>query len=202
MEQGTPEWFAARLGKATASRVADICAKTKSGPSASRGNYLLELVTERLSGEPTPFFATAAMQWGTEQEPFAREAYEVTREVFVEEVGFIVHPLMKMAGASPDGLVGETGLVEIKCPSSFNMVTTLRANEVPAKYLPQIYFQMACKGGAWCDFVSYDPRLPANCQLFVKRVERDHVKIAEIEDAVEAFLAEVAATEAELRGRK
>lgn len=202
MEQGTPEWFAARLGRATASRVADICAKTKSGPAASRGNYLLELVTERLSGEPTPFFANAAMQWGTEQEPFAREAYEVTREVFVEEVGFIVHPLMKMAGASPDGLVGEHGLVEIKCPNSFNMVATLRANEVPAKYLPQIYFQMACTGRAWCDFVSYDPRLPTNCQLFVKRVERDHVRIAEIENEVEAFLAEVAATEAELRGRK
>jgi len=202
MEQGTPEWFAARLGRATASRVADICAKTKSGPAASRGNYLLELVTERLSNQPTPFFANAAMQWGTEQEPFAREAYEVTREVFVEEVGFIVHPLMKMAGASPDGLVGEHGLVEIKAPNSLTHVATLRANEVPAKYLPQIYFQMACTGRAWCDFVSYDPRLPTNCQLFVKRVERDHVRIAEIENEVEAFLAEVAATEAELRGRK
>jgi hypothetical protein len=160
------------------------------------------LVTERLSGEPTPFFANAAMQWGTEQEPFAREAYEVTREVFVEEVGFIVHPLMKMAGASPDGLVTEHGLVEIKAPNSLTHVATLRANEVPAKYLPQIYFQMACTGRAWCDFVSYDPRLPANCQLFVKRVERDHVRIAEIENEVEAFLAEVAATEAELRERK
>ena len=202
MKQGTPEWFEERLGKATASRVADICAKTKSGPAASRGNYLLELVTERLSGEPTPFFANAAMQWGTDNEPHAREAYEVTREVFVEEVGFIGHPLMKMAGASPDGLVGEHGLVEIKCPQSLTHVTTLRANEVPAKYLPQIYFQMACTGRTWCDFVSYDPRLPTNCQLFVKRVERDHVKIAEIENEVEAFLAEVAATETELRGWK
>jgi len=202
IKQGTLAWFEERLGKATASRVADICAKTKSGPAASRGNYLLELVTERLSGEPTPFFANAAMQWGTEQEPFAREAYEVTREVFVEEVGFIVHPLMKMSGASPDGLVNEHGLVEIKAPNSLTHVATLRANEVPAKYLPQIYFQMACTGRAWCDFVSYDPRLPTNCQLFVKRVERDHVRIAEIENEVEAFLAEVAATEAELRGRK
>ena len=142
------------------------------------------------------------MAWGTEQEPFAREAYEVTREVFVEEVGFIAHPTIAMAGASPDGLIGEHGLVEIKCPQSLTHVTTLRANEVPAKYLPQIYFQMACTGRAWCDFVSYDPRLPANCQLFVKLVERDHVKIAEIENEVEAFLAEVAATETELRGWK
>lgn len=202
MEQGTPEWLAARLGRATASRVADICAKTKSGPSASRGNYLLELVTERLTGEPTPFFVNSAMQWGTENEPFAREAYEVTHDCFVEEVGFIAHPSIAMAGASPDGLVGEHGLVEIKSPNSLTHVATLRANEVPAKYLPQIYFQMACTGRAWCDFVSYDPRLPTNCQLFVKRVERDHVRLAEIENEVEAFLAEVAATEAELRGRK
>ena len=202
MKQGTPEWFKERLGKATASRVADICAKTKSGPAASRGNYLLELVTERLTGEPTPFFVNSAMAWGTEQEPFAREAYEVTREVFVEEVGFIAHPLMKMAGASPDGLVGEHGLVEIKCPQSLTHVTTLRANEVLAKYLPQIYFQMACTNRKWCDFVSYAPRFPTNCQLFVKRVEADNERIDEIEDAVEAFLGEVAATEAELRGRK
>ena len=199
MEQGSSEWLAARLGRATASRVADICAKTKSGPAASRGNYLLELVTERLTGEPTPFFVNSAMQWGTDNEPHAREAYEVTRDCFVEEVGFIGHPTIAMAGASPDGLVGEHGLVEIKCPNSLTMVTTLRANEVPAKYLPQIYFQMACTGRAWCDFVSYDSRLPANCQLFVKRVERDHVKIAEIENEVEAFLAEVASTEIELR---
>lgn len=190
--QGSPEWFKARLGKATASKIADIVARTKSGPAASRINYLAQLVVERMTGIAPETFSNAAMAWGTEKEPEARAAYAFLHaDAPVSEVGFIDHPRIPMAGASPDGLVGDDGLLEIKCPQTATHIETLTGETVPSRYLTQIHWQMACTGRAWCDFVSFDPRMPDDLQLFVKRVERDEAVIADLEREVEAFLTEV-----------
>ena len=193
MEQKSEEWFKARLGKVTASRVADVLAKTKTGYSASRDNYMAQLVVERLTNTQAETFTNAAMQWGTDQEPFARAAYEVAQNVMVEETGLVDHPTIPMAGASPDGLIGEDGLVEIKCPNTATHIDTLLTQTVPGKYITQMQFQMACTGRQWCDFVSFDPRMPAKAQLFVKRVMRDEAFIKEIETEIKKFLAEVTA---------
>lgn len=202
MEQRTEEWFAARLGKVTASRVADVMAKTKSGPSASRKNYLAELVAERLTGMQGERFQSAAMQWGTDQEPQARLAYEFLTDNPVEEVGFIDHPTIEMFGASPDGLVGDKGLVEIKCPNTATHIDTLLTGKIDRKYLIQMQAQMACTGRDWCDFMSFDPRLPADLQTFVQRVDRDDEVIAEIEDEVAAFLTDLDGTVASLTEKR
>ncbi|WP_262027111.1 lambda exonuclease family protein [Microvirga sp. Mcv34] len=189
--QGTPEWFAARLGKVTASRVADVIAKTKTGWGASRANYMAELVAERLTGASADKFSNAAMQWGTEQEPEARAAYEFRVGVDVVQVGFVPHPSILMSGASPDGLIGEDGLVEIKCPNTATHIDTLISQTIPGKYVTQMLWQMACTGRQWCDFISYDPRLPPSMRLFTKRLERDEPRIKELEKDVSEFLAEV-----------
>lgn len=201
MEQRSPEWCAARIGKATASRVADLMAKTKSGYSASRANYAAELLCERLTGERAESFTSAAMAWGTDTEPQARAAYAFLTDADVVEVGFIDHPSIPMFGASPDGLVGETGLVEIKCPNTATHIDTLLSETVPGKYITQMQVQMACTGRAWCDFVSFDPRLPADLQLWVKRVPRDDEAIRAIEAEVQAFLSELDAKVEALRAK-
>jgi putative phage-type endonuclease len=197
--QGSPEWFAARAGKVTASRVADVIAKTAKGWGASRANYAAQLVAERLTGRVAEGFSNAAMQWGTDQEPFAREAYEYATGAFVDQVGIVPHPSIAMSAASPDGLIGEGGLVELKCPNTATHIETLLGGSVPAKYITQMSWQMACTGRAWCDFVSFDPRMPAHMQLFIKRVERDDVLIASLEADVAAFLAEVSDTVGQLQ---
>lgn len=200
--QGSPEWFAARLGKATASKIADVMSKGRAGaPSATRANYLAQLVAERLTGLPYEGFTNAAMQHGTETEPQARANYALATFASVEEVGFIPHPTIPMAGASPDGLVGGNGMVEIKCPNTSTHIATLRGDPIPDKYLKQMMFQMACTSRMWCDFVSFDPRLPPEMQLHIERVHRVPTIIAEIEDAVREFLAEVDDTVADLRAR-
>ena len=191
MDQGTEEWFTIRIGKVTASRVADVIAKTKTGYSATRDNYMAQLVCERLTGQKGESFSNAAMQHGTETEPLARLSYEVTQNVLVDEVGFVPHPSIEMAGASPDGLVGDDGLLEIKCPNTATHIETLLSQTVPGKYNTQMQFQMACTGRQWCDFVSFDNRLPAELQLFVKRVPRDEVFIRLIEAEIVQFLAEL-----------
>jgi putative phage-type endonuclease len=196
--QGSAEWHALRLGKVTASRVADVIAKTKTGWGAARANYAAELIAERLTGRPTEGFTNAAMQWGTDTEPEARAAYEFRTDAAVVEVGFAQHPTIFMSGASPDGLVNDDGLVEIKCPNSATHLDTLQGRSVPAKYLTQIMWQLACTGRAWCDFVSYDPRLPETMRLFVHRVQRDDALIAELEARVRDFLAEIDARVTEL----
>jgi putative phage-type endonuclease len=193
MEQKSEEWFKARLGKVTASRVADVLAKTKTGYSASRDNYMAQLVVERMTNTQAESFTNAAIQWGTDQEPFARAAYEVQQNVLVDETGLVDHPTIEMAGASPDGLVGEDGLVEIKCPNTATHIDTLLTQTVPGKYITQMQFQMACTGRQWCDFVSFDPRMPTKAQLFVKRVQRDDSFIKEMESEITKFLAEVTA---------
>ena len=191
MDQGSDQWFAARIGKVTASRVADVLAKTKSGYSTSRDNYMAQLVCERLTGQKGESFTNAAMQHGTETEPLARAAYEALKDVLVDEVGFVPHPSIDMAGASPDGLVGADGLLEIKCPNTATHIETLMSKTVPGKYNTQMQFQMSCTGRQWCDFVSFDNRLPEQFQLFVKRVPRDDEFIKQMEDEVVKFLNEL-----------
>lgn len=201
MEQRGPEWFAHRLGRVTASRIADLMAQTKTGPGAARKNYAADLISERLTGEAREGFTNAAMQWGTDTEPQARMAYEFMTDATVQEVGFIDHPTIGMAGCSPDGLVGEEGMVEIKCPNTATHIETLLSGKIEGKYLKQMQWNMACSARAWCDFVSFDPRLPAEMQLFIHRVERDPAAIVEIERAVTEFLAEVDETVSALRAR-
>ena len=191
MDQRTDEWFASRLGKATASRIADIIAKTKTGPSASRENYAVQLVLERITQSKGESYSNAAMQWGTETEPLARQAYELKRGLFVDEVGFIDHPTIANSGASPDGLVGTDGLVEIKCPNSATHMETLVTRKIPQKYIPQMTWQMACTGRNWCDFVSFDPRFPENLQIFIERIEYDPTYVRMLELEVTQFLDEV-----------
>ena len=191
MEQRTDEWFSARLGKVTASRVSDVVAKTKSGYSASRDNYMAQLVCERLTNKPTESFSNAAMDWGTQTEPLARAAYEIYANYFVNEVGFIDHPRILWSGASPDGLVGDDGLIEIKCPNTSTHIDTLLSQTVPKKYNDQMQWQMACTGKEWCDFVSYDPRLPEHLRLFVKRIDRDAQYINLLEHEIIVFNGEI-----------
>jgi putative phage-type endonuclease len=201
IEQGTPEWHQLRLGKVTASRVSDVMAKIKTGESASRKNYRAELVVQRLTGLPSESFTNAAMEWGTATEPMARIAYEIAKEVLVEQVGFIEHPTIAMFGCSPDGLVHD-GMIEIKCPNSATHIEYLTDNKAPAKYINQMQCQMAVTGKKWCDFVSFDPRLPEDLQLFVVRVERDQKYIDSMEVEVVEFLTEVEGMVNQLKERK
>ena len=189
--QGTDEWKLQRVGKVTASRVADVIAKTKSGYSTSRANYRAELVAERLTNIPAEGYQNAAMQWGTNTEPQARAAFEFFRDTEVALVGFIDHPSIGMSGASPDGLIGSDGLIEIKCPISATHIDTLLGKKVPAQYVTQMQWQMACTGRKFCEFVSFDPRMPEPLQLFVARVNRDDALIATLETEVVSFLNEV-----------
>ena len=201
IEQGTPEWHQLRLGKVTASRVSDVMAKIKTGESASRKNYRAELVVQRLTGMPSESFTNAAMEWGTATEPMARIAYEIAKEVLVEQVGFIEHPTIAMFGCSPDGLAHD-GMIEIKCPNSATHIEYLTDNKAPAKYMNQMQCQMAVTGRKWCDFVSFDPRLPEDLQLFVVRVERDQKYIDSMEVEVVEFLTEVEGMVNQLKERK
>lgn len=196
--QGSPEWIAIRCGKVTASRVSDVIAKTKSGWGASRANYMAELIAERLTGTPAEKFTSGPMAWGTANEPEARAAYEFFNDAEVTEIGFVPHPGIPMSGASPDGLVSINGLVEIKCPNTATHIETLTSRAIPSKYETQMLWQMACTDRDWCDFVSYDPRMPENMRLFVKRLDRHDARIAEMERAVTDFLAEIDAKVAEL----
>lgn len=191
IEQGSKEWLELRLGKVTASRIADVLAKGKSGEALSREDYRYELVVQRLTGDPGESFTNAAMEWGTATEPQARIIYEAEAGVFVEQVPFILHPTIKWFGCSPDGLVRDTGLVEIKCPNSKTHIKYLNAGKPPAKYVPQMQCQMAVTGRQWCDFVSFDPRLPKDLQLFVVRLDRDEDYIKSMEAEVVKFLSEV-----------
>lgn len=201
--QGTDEWKAARAGKVTASRIPDVLSKIKTGEAASRRDYRFQILTEILTGQPQEDgFVNDAMRWGTEQEPYARAAYEVEKGILVEQVGLVIHPRIERGAASPDGLVEFDGMVEIKCPKTATHLDYLMAGVVPTKYQPQMLWQMACTGRQWCDFVSYDPRLPEDLQLFVRRFPRDEKRIQEIEAEVQSFLAEVDQAVTSLRNRE
>lgn len=188
--QGSPEWLALRLGRVTASRVADVIAKTKTGYSTSRANYAAELVCERMTGKPFEQFVNADMQRGTELEPIARAMYELERDKSVRQVGFVIHPELEMAGASPDGLVDD-GLIEIKCPRPHIHLDYIESRKAPSKYHPQMAWQCICTGRTWVDFVSYCADLPEDLQLFVARYEPPLEYMKEIQAEVCTFLKEV-----------
>ena len=200
IEQRTEEWFQQRLGKVTASRISDVIAKTKTGVSTSRQNYLIQLVSERLTGKKGDSFVNQAMLDGIERESAARALYMLNKDVSVTEVGFFDHPVIKNSGASPDGAVNAeekgkyAGLIEIKCPIETTHTNTLMSKSVPSKYVPQMQWQLACTGARWVDFVSFNPNFPAELQIFVARVDRDDSYIAELEAEVIKFLDEVDAT--------
>ena len=200
IEQRTEEWFQQRLGKVTASRISDVIAKTKTGVSTSRQNYLVQLVSERLTGKKGDSFVNQAMLDGIERESAARAIYMLNRDVSVTEVGFFDHPVIKNSGASPDGAVNAeeegkyAGLIEIKCPIETTHTNTLMSKSVPSKYIPQMQWQLACTGAKWVDFVSYNPNFPEELQLFVARVDRDDTYIGELEAEVIKFLDEVEQT--------
>ena len=199
-EQGSPEWLAARAGKVTASMISNVLAKPE---TAAYRDYQAQIVAELLTGKPQGSdFTNAAMEFGTENEPFARSAYEVSRGIMVDEVGLVLHPTIDRAGASPDGLVGSDGLVEIKCPKVATHLAYICAGVVPTKYKNQMLFQMICAERAWCDFVSFRPDLPEHLQLFVIRFQRDEVKIKELTTAVNSFLAQVDEMLTKLKGIK
>lgn len=192
--QGTPEWLADRAGRATGSRAKDILAKIKSGEAAARRNYRVQLATERLTGTPQESgFVSKEMQWGTDNEPFARMAYESATGSLVTEMGFIYLPDM-MVGCSVDGLIeekGRVGVFEAKCPISATHVEYLVAGKLPPEYKPQILHNVYVVGADFADFVSYDPRMPEKLQLFKVRWERNEAEIKEYEAELLAFLSEV-----------
>lgn len=198
--QGSPEWHAARCGRVTASRVADIVRKTKSGVSKMRATYAADLVAERLAGvQEDRGISTKPMEWGKENEDQARKVYAMMHDVEPLRVGFVVHPTIDKAGCSPDTIIGDVGGLEIKCPNCATHIETLRGAPIDADYLKQIQWNMACCERAWWDFASFDPRFPAPMQLSVRRVPRDPIMIAELEREVRTFIAEVDDLEAELR---
>ena len=190
LEQGSIDWLQSRVGRATASRFSDVMASIRSGEAASRKNYRAELVVERLTGQPVESYKSPAMEWGNEYEPVARLKYELTTGNNVDECGLFIHNSI-MAGASPDGLVNDDGLLEIKCPNTATHIETLRKQEVPRQYYWQVMGQLWITGRKWCDFVSYDPRLSQNAQYFCTRVLRDEDAISDLEDNIVMFLRSV-----------
>lgn len=201
IEQGSGAWFDVKRGKVGASKINDVMAKLKSGkPGAGRKNFAARLVCERLTGTTEESFTNAAMQWGIDQEEPAREIYQYKNDISVTEVGFIDHPYIENAGMSPDGLVGLVGdgLIEIKCPNTATHIEYMLAGVMPSEYIKQVQFQMACSGRLWCDFMSYDPRMPIDLQSFIVRVDRDDELIKEIEAEVILLNRDVTETIAKL----
>lgn len=202
IQQGTDEWLLARCGFVGASRINDVMAKgrTAGSESETRKKYKRQIVAERISGVPSENFTNGYMQWGTENEPFARAAYEIVSGCMVDQVGFILHPEIKYTGASPDGLIDTDGLVEIKCPKTETHIDYALQGTPPTEYQNQMLWQMECTGRKWCDFVSFDPRLPESMRIFVVRFHRDDERIAVIKKEVLKFLDEVDETISKIRG--
>jgi YqaJ-like viral recombinase domain len=206
--QGSPEWLMQRIGMATASRVHDVVkrlqrasgARQKGDYAQTHYDYLHELVIERLTGRAQDHGIgnLAAVEWGIENEPLARAAYEMATDTECTPIGFAIHPKIEWFGASPDSLAGDDGLIEIKCLASHNHLDIIMSGEIPDEHLPQMMAEMACSERQWADFVAYDPRYPKHLQLFIKRLHRDDALIAVMEAEVSSFLAEVAAKVAQL----
>ncbi|EJF98608.1 hypothetical protein MEI_00178 [Bartonella vinsonii subsp. arupensis Pm136co] len=195
MKQRTAEWFQARLGKVTASNVYHVLSKTAKGlPTSKYEDYKMKLMTERLTGEISQSYTTPAMQWGIEHEEDALKEYEFIYDTTITRCGFFQHPKIEMAGASPDGLIGEDGLIEVKCPQSTTHLRFFVYDEIKPEYHAQMQFQMACTGRKWCHFISYNPQFlgrSTGLRMKIKRILRDEKYIEEINKAVEAFLAEI-----------
>ena len=201
--QRTDDWMADRLGKVTASRIADVVAKGRgSAPSVTRQEYLVQIALERLTGQAVESYTNAAMQWGVDNEPAALDQYGFVKGVTVEPVGFVVHPTIKMSGASPDGLVSDDGLVEVKCPKSHTHWATLKGDRIAARYIDQMQWQMECTGRAWCDFVSFDPRFPPEHQLHIRRIAADPDRQTFLRDGVINFLNDLEADLHDLRAQE
>jgi len=199
IEQGSPEWHQSRLGKVTASRVADVMAKTKSGYSTSRKNYMMELLCQRLTGRREEGYTNAAMQRGTDLEPIARGRYEIENDVLVMETGLVDHPTINCFAASPDGLVGDDGLLEIKCPNTAQHVEFLRTGKIDDGYQTQMLAQMLCTGRKWCDFVSFDDRMPEALQYKCVRFHFDAKDAGEMVTEITVFLKELDELVAEMQ---
>jgi len=199
--QGTIEWKRQRLGVVTASRMADLTAKIKSGYGASRGNYLAEKLIERLTGEPQDTYVNASMQWGVDNEPFARDAYEFYTNQKVVETGFMLHPTIKNCGASPDGLIGDKGMIEIKCPNTATHVEYLLKEEIPLKYQLQMQLQLMVCNRDWCDFVSFDPRLPEEMRLWTQTYMFNENAAEMLENEINKFNEELDEMEQALRSK-
>lgn len=199
--QGSPEWLQARCGSLGASQVADALARTKSGWGASRANAKARLITERLTGKPTETFVSAAMQRGTDLEPIARAMYSFHHDHDVTEIGIVLHPAIKGTHCSPDGLIADNGMVEIKCCGAARHIEILTGSPPEDRYVKQCLWQLACTGREWVDLAYFNPDLPEAMQLHVTRIERDEAIITEMEDQVAAFLAEVSAAMADLEAR-
>lgn len=192
LEQGTEEWVMARVGKVTASRCADATATSQRGEAAARRDYRAELISEILTGLPYPRFVTREMQWGLAQEPYARAAYELSRDVLVDTAGFVLHPdeerFRGRFGCSPDGYVGENGMVQFKCPTTATHLAWILGGRIPLEHMPQLLAELACNPEReWIEFVSFDPRMPEHLQLFVCRFFRNDNLIAVVENEVEHF---------------
>lgn len=200
--QGSAEWLEVRRGKITASRIADVLAVLKKGgEGADRRNYRIEQIAERLSGRSEDHYVSPEMEWGTEFEPIARSAYEIATESMVDTVGFVLHPTFDFAGSSPDGLVGDDGGLELKCPKTTTHIKWLMDGKVPEEHQAQCLWHMTCCERKWWDFMSFDPRLPDGLKIFIARMERDDERIAAIESEVARFNDEVEATIAQLGSR-
>lgn len=197
--QGGADWLQARIGCLTASRFADAIDTLKSGkPSKSCTDYMMELVAERMIGNAMPHYVTPAMQWGIENEPGARLAYERATGTQTQPASFVLHPIIPRCGASPDGFVGDAGLVEFKCPNTTTFLKWVLSGVVPAEHKPQMLLQLACTGRQWCDFVAFDPRIKTTGNLFVRRFEPSAAEIQQAESQVAAFLTEVDQLEAQV----
>jgi len=201
--QGSPEWFAARAGKVTASRIADVVARSRDRKTwgVSRTNYAAQLICERLTGRAKEGFTNAAMQHGIDTEAEARAAYNFYQNADVVQVGFVLHPNIGEAGASPDGLVGDDGIVQFKCPQPAQHLDTLMGGSIDGGYQKQMLWELACTGRKWCDFASYSPDFPEPMRLHVTRIHRDDEMIAELEREVVAFLTELRAKVDALRAK-
>ena len=200
IEQQTPEWYEVKIGKVGASRLADVMAEGKNGkPSATRANYMYELLTARLTGEYQQTYQSPEMLRGIELEAEARRKYEIVTFNEVKQVGWIPHPEIEMCGCSPDGLVDDDGLIEIKCPNTKTHLETVLHGKIDRSYMLQMQWQIECSGREWCDFVSYDPRLPENIQICIIRVDKKQEVIDSIKTAVQAFLSELAELENKIR---
>jgi putative phage-type endonuclease len=192
IEQGSPAWLKSRLGKVTASRMADLLDKTQKGvDGAKRTGYRRELVYERLTNRAIDRFVTREMQWGIDHEAEAKQVYSLITGNEVRPAPFVLHPTIAKSGASPDGFIDQDGLVECKCPASVTHIATMLADEIPEQYLPQMFWQIECSKRDYCDFLSYDPRLPANMQIWIKRLYRDETAIEKLRENVTTFLASV-----------